>query len=754
MIFRKSSALLGPNVWASTPVLETWVDLAPLAGVTASQIARLDEQFTAWLPAVAGSLADAKIDGAAIAGRAPTNGHRHHHSPQPVAKLARRLAIVCLELQKLVSAPASWTWACEPRGDDVFCLAVACEEEVVARAAIEAARRICQAALDAQQLEAPQLEAQPLDVQAVIEELRAVADRVCLGPSTRAIVRAARGRGIPVRRLNTGSFVQLGHGRNQRRVRTAETDRTGAVAEAIASDKELTKQLLAAVGVPVPAGRAVENAGDAWEVAQDIGVPVVVKPRDGNHGRGVFTGLTSREQVESAYAHAAEEGDGVIVERFAPGAEHRLLVVDGKFVAGTRGDPAVVTGDGASTIRQLVDTQLNSDPRRGDTDDCPLAPVSFDSVAQLLLEQRGYTPDSIPPAGEQLVIQYNGNLAIDVTDEVHPEVAARVVDAARVVGLDVAGIDVVACDISRPLEEQGGVIVEVNAGPGLHMHLYPSVGKPRPVGEAIVASLYPEDPAGRIPLVGVLDSQPARHTTHAVAEVLAAGNVATGLACSEGIFLGGRRLSGPAADERQSADLLLANPRVAAAVVGTAAANVIGNGLPVDALSVTVLTEECVSSDDSLAAGVMARTLGEQGTAIVDAAHASMLRGHREASSLVVLATRENDPLLAAHRKAGHRAVFVRENAIVASHDGEETLLASLTRLPTVARRRDGVRLESLLAAAACGWVLGQSPRAIRTGLEAFARTRTDRRSTKLPLPAVVAAEGEPDSSVEDPKAA
>src|SRR5690606_19309002 len=210
---------------------------------------------------------------------------------------------------------------------------------------------------------------------------------------------------------------------------------------------------------------------DAWEAAREIGLPVAVKPCDGNHGRGVFVNVVSREEVEKAFSVAEEEGSGVIVERFIPGNEHRLLVVGGRMVAAARGDAASVTGDGRSTVLELIELQLNADPRRGSGEDCPLNPVRIDSAARLELARQGLAPDSVPEAGRTVLIQRNGNVAIDVTDEVHPEVAHTVALAARVVGLDIAGIDLVAEDISRPLAEQRGAIVEVNAGPGLLMHL-------------------------------------------------------------------------------------------------------------------------------------------------------------------------------------------------------------------------------------------------------------------------------------------
>ena len=285
------------------------------------------------------------------------------------------------------------------------------------------------------------IEDRPFDVLAAVARLRTLIDRHCLGPSTACDVDAADDRDIPYIRLFEGNLVQFGYGSRQRRIWTAETDRTSAIAEGISRDKDLTKELLSTCGVPVPEGRLVDSPEDAWDAAEDIGLPVVVKPYDGNHGRGVFTNLTTREEVLSAYAVAVEEGSGVIVERFVLGNEHRLLVVGDRMVAAAAGEPAWVTGDGKSSITELIDNQINTDPRRGRTENHPLNPVRLDSAARLEIARQGMDADSVPADGQRVLVQRSGNVAFDVTDKVHPSVAATVTLAARIVGLDIAGVD-------------------------------------------------------------------------------------------------------------------------------------------------------------------------------------------------------------------------------------------------------------------------------------------------------------------------
>src|SRR5579875_145213 len=479
--------LRGANIWGRCPVLEVELTLADHATIAESCLAACVARLRSWLPSLVG------------------------RSVGP--ELPALLCDVTLELQRLAGSPVQ-VGRLRREGNGLFRVAIEFEEEELGRACLETARQLILAALAEH----------PVDIAAELSRLRDLANEVRLGPSTAAIVRAARQRGIPARRLNSGSLVQLGHGFRQRRICAAETDATSAIAEMIAQDKQLTRTLLSAVGVPVPEGRPVADAEDAWRAAQEIGLPVVVKPQYGNHGRGVATNLSTREQVIRAYAAAREEGSSVLVESYIPGDDYRLLVVGGRVVAAARREPAHVIGDGRSTIRELV-AEVNCDPRRSDGHATVLSFIKLDAVGLGVLAEQGYTPDSVPPAGQRVLIRRNGNhstggTATDVTDRVHPEIAARAVEAAHVVGLDIAGVDVVATDISKPLEEQRGAVVEVNAGPGLRMHLEPSAGQPRPVGEAIVNMLFPQGETGRIPLIAVTGVNGKTTTTRLLAHIL------------------------------------------------------------------------------------------------------------------------------------------------------------------------------------------------------------------------------------------
>ena len=435
MKFLNILPLRGPNIWTYRPVLEVWLDIGELEDSPSNTIPGYYERLTTLLPAL--------IEHRCGIGERGGFLQRLKEGTWP----GHILEHVTIELQNLAGMQSGFGKARSTGERGVYKVVVRSRNEQVSRAALHAGRDLIMAAM----------QGKDYDVAATVATLRDMVDDLCLGPSTACIVDAATERGIPSIRLNEGNLVQLGYGIRQHRIWTAETDQTSAIAESISRDKDLTKSLLSACGVPVPEGRVVESPSDAWDAAEDIGVPVVVKPSDGNHGRGVSTELMTRAEVEAAYAVADAEGSEVIVERYIRGNEHRLLVVGGKLAAAAKGEQARVTGDGLSTLQQLVDAQLNIDPRRGAAEEFPLDIIDLENnpVSKLEIERQGYKPDSVPAAGKSVLVVRNGNVAIDVTDEVHPEVAAMVSLAARIIGLDIAGVDMVAEDISRPLSRTG-----------------------------------------------------------------------------------------------------------------------------------------------------------------------------------------------------------------------------------------------------------------------------------------------------------
>ncbi len=710
--FIKILPLKGPNIWTYRPVLEAWIDIGALEDYPSNTIPGFYQRLSSWLPSL--------VEHRCSYGERGGFLRRVEEGTWP----GHILEHVTLELQNLAGMQAGFGKARETSERGVYKVVVRSRNECVSRAALHAARDLVMAAI----------KNKPFDVPAAVAQLRALVDSHCLGPSTACIVEAATERGIPSARLNDGNLVQLGYGARQRRIWTAETDRTSAIAEGIAGDKDLTKTLLGACGVPTPGGRMVDSPEDAWEAAEDIGVPVVVKPYDANHGRGVFTDLNTEEEVKRAYAAALEEGSGVMVERFIRGDAHRLLVVGGRMVAATKGKTLTVTGDGQSTVLALIESQINSDPRCGVEEEFPLEPLVLDKepIARLELERQGFTAQSVPPAGQVVLVKRQGDLAYDVTDGVHPAVAATAALAARVVGLDIAGIDMVAEDISRPLEEQGGAVVEVNAGPGLLMHLKPAEGRPRPVGKAIADSLFPEGDSGRIPVVGVAGSHGKTATARLVAYLLKLSGKQVGLACSDGLYLGQRQVEKGDRTHWAAAHKILLNRTVEAAVFENGNAVILGEGLAYDRCQVGIVTnidpasllpEFYVNDPEQLYSVVRTQVdvVLRDGAAVLNAEDGTVARMADLCDGDVVFFGRDgNHPVIAAHSAQGKRAVFVRDGRVVLAGGGEETPLAMLETIPLTAPGQPDGQVESVLAATGAAWALGLSPDLIRAGLESF----------------------------------
>jgi cyanophycin synthetase len=703
-------SLRGPNIWTYRPVIEAWVDIGDLEDSPSNTIPGLYERLTGWLPTLVEHRCGVGERGGFL--------QRLREGTWP----AHIMEHVMIELQNLAGVQTGFGKARETSKRGVYKLVVRARHEEVSRAALVKARDLVMAAI----------EDRPFDVSAAVEELRAIADSASLGPSTACIVDAATERGIPSIRLNGGNLVQLGYGARQRRIWTAETDRTSAIAEGISSDKDLTKSLLASCGVPIPEGRLADSAQDAWEAAQEIGLPVVVKPSDGNHGRGVSTDLNTQPEIEAAYQLAEQEGSEVIVERFVRGNEHRLLVVGGRLVAAARGEIACVIGDGVSTVAQLIDGQINTDPRRGTTEDFPLNLVLLDEdpAVRLELARQGFAPEAVPPAGKSVLIQRNGNVAFDVTDRVHPSVAAAAALAARVVGLDIAGVDLVAEDISRPLAEQGGAIVEVNAGPGLLMHLKPADGPARPVGSAIVDHLFPEHESGRIPVVGVTGSRGTAMVSRLVARLLDLHGLYVGLACSDGLYLRQRTVERGDCANWEAAQRVLMNRAVEAAVLENGSRAILTEGLAYDRCQVGVVTNIDPAGslpelyiDDADQMGKVIRTQVDvvlpDGVAVLNAADARVAElAPLCDGSVIFFSVSPETPALAAYRAEGGRAVFVRDGSIVLANGTEESFVTELAAVGYDDKRL--LITENILAAVGAAWALGITPDLIQAGIESF----------------------------------
>lgn len=433
------------------------------------------------------------------------------------------------------------------------------------------------------ELRIPGLLPDGFDFQAEYEDFIRFAQRTAFGPSTASLVRAAEDRSIPWLRLNEYSLVQLGHGKYQQRIQATVTSKTPHIAVEIASDKDETNQILADLGLPVPAQRLVYSSAEAIQAAERIGFPVVVKPYNANHGRGVSLNLSDGEHVAIAFDRAREISRGVIVEKFIAGFDHRILVVDGEVVAAAKRVPGHVVGDGTRTIEELV-AEVNRDPRRGIGHEKILTRIELDYQAERLMELLGYTKDTVPPEGEVVYLRSTGNLstggtAVDVTDLMHPDNIEMAVRAAAAVGLDVAGVDFLTADISQSHEDFGGAICEVNAAPGFRMHAFPSEGRPRDVAGAVMDMLFPPGSPSRVPIHAVTGTNGKTTTVRMLAHIHKLAGARVGLATTDGVYVDGRLtvagdMTGPA-----SARLVLRDPAVEVAVLETARGGILRAGL-------------------------------------------------------------------------------------------------------------------------------------------------------------------------------
>lgn len=742
-------AIEGPNLFHHLPVLSMQLDLQDVAGFRSDHDPRFVEALLALLPGLCRHGCSLRRPGGFVERlrRGTYLGHIVEH--------------VALELAKPAGIDVSYGKTVSTGTPGVMQVVVRYHCEQGMRFLLEQAVAI---------VEALRRHEAPPAIESVIARARRIVARNALGPSARCIVEAASARGIPWRRVGEGSLVRLGWGRQIRWVKTAVSDATGLIAAENAKDKELTKTLLREAGIRVPRGTVVRSADEAAAALRRLPRPLAVKPLSGNHGRGCTLGVADEDGVRAAYAHAARVDRSVLVEEQVTGHDYRLLVVGGRLVAASLREPARVVGDGVRSIAELV-ARENADPRRGDGHAKPLTRISVDDAVRALLASRGLTIDSVPAAGETVLLRQTANLstggtATDVTDHVHPAVAFAAVRAAAAVGLDICGIDYISPDIGA----EGGAVIEVNAGPGLRMHTHPSAGTPRDVGGAIVDMLYPAArparPApsqagqrpGRIPLVAITGTNGKTTVTRMVGHVLAgAGTV--GMACTDGLFIGAQQIGSGDCAGPTSARTVLADPAVDYAVLETARGGIARRGLGFDWADVGVITnvrcdhigQDGIHSLDDLVRvkSLVAERVRPGGVLVLNADDAStdailarpgvarvLQAADGRARTLWLFALDPNGARLKRHLAKGGRA-FVLENGWLVERSGSDAhadpqRLLPVARLPAALGGIAQFNIANALAAAAACRALGIARDAIALALGRFLPAERNRGRANL----------------------
>jgi len=700
---RKTTVYRGPNVWARMPAIHYVLDIGELEDRPSNKIPGFYEHLTELMPSL--------YDHRCSVGRPGGFLQRLREGTW----MGHVLEHVALEIQNLSGADVGRgkTRSTTERG--VYNVIFQYDQEDVGLAAGRMAVRLLNNLIYGQP--------DDFDYQAELEQVIRLAERLAYGPSTGAIVQEAQRRGIPVLRLDPRrSLVQLGHGKYQKRIWATVTSRTANIAVDIASNKELTNRLLLEVGIPVPKSAVVRDVDGAVAAARRIGYPVVLKPLDGNHGRGVFVNLANDDEVREFFDNALRESrnGSIVVESFIQGRDYRILVINNEVVAVAERVPAHVIGDGVSTISELIDKE-NADPRRGVGHEKILTRIMVDSQTMEVLERDGRTLDDVPAEGEFVQLKLTGNMstggtAIDRTDEIHPDNVEIARQAAMVVGLDIAGIDFITTDISESVRQTGGAICEVNAGPGFRMHTNPTEGHPRHVGRAVVDMLFERGRPSRVPIVAVTGTNGKTTTSRMIAHIMKTAGYKVGLTTTDGIYIDGTQILSGDMSGPGSARMVLKNPAIDYAVLETARGGILRSGLGYDRCNIAVVTN--VASDhlglkgihtlEELARvkAVVPQSALRDGASVLNADNEWTVQMARTArGEIIYFSMDEENPVIQEHIREKGKAVVLRQSRygemITVIENRRETSLVLASQIPATFEGRLRVNIANALAATA-----------------------------------------------------
>jgi cyanophycin synthetase len=573
------------------------------------------------------------------------------------------------------------------------------------------------------------------DLDAEIRHMRELRENVRFGPSTGSIVDEAIARDIPFIRLNSESLVQLGYGKNQVRFRATMTDRTSSIAVDLASNKDETKRMLKDAAIPVAKGVCISNPDDLEDAVKSVGFPLVFKPLDGNHGKGASIGVKTMEEAVEAFAHAKKYSRKIIIEKFITGYDFRVLVINNRFIAAALREPAHVIGDGKSTIQQLIDKE-NLDPRRGYGHENVLTEISVDRETLEQLAKKDYNLETVLKKDEHCYLKGTANLSTggtstDVTDIVHPHNIFICERISRVIGLDICGIDIMASNLSEPLEVTGGVVLEVNAAPGFRMHLAPAKGLPRNVAAPVIDMLYPTGKSCRIPIIAITGTNGKTTTTRLISHIVKNNGFKVGFTTSDGIYVGNSMLTKGDTTGPVSAEFILKDPTVEFAVLETARGGILRSGLGFSRCDVAVVTniqEDHMGLSDihtlkdmARVKGVVAESVKRDGYVVLNADNEYCAGISKEVScNVAYFSMNENNPVIIEHcKKGGIAAIY--ENGFITIKKGEwKFRVQKVTNVPLTFGGRVSFMIQNVLAATLATYVYGFATEDIATSLETF----------------------------------
>lgn len=702
----------GKNIYSHKPVIRVEVDTGELYRHPTCEMEGFHDKILRWLPGL----------------------KKHHCSLGYEGGFAERLQEgtyiphvmehMILELQSMMGYEVAYGKTRVLREPDIYYMVFQYLNE---GCAIECARAAIRLVNEYSNLD-------DIQVQEMLEQIRKASIESEMGPSTKAIYQEALNRGIPVRRIGNESLLQLGYGKYARLIQASMTDAPTCIAVDMACNKHITKQILMDYNIPVPRGSVAYSQRSAAAIAEEIGYPVVVKPLDGNQGKGVTLNIQNEEQLISGFEQALKYSKAAIVEKYITGRDYRVLVVGDKVSAVSERRPPSVTGDGIRSIRQLVEME-NSNPLRGDDHEKPLTRIRLDDIAMRLLARNGLSADSVPAIGEEVLLRENGNLstggtARDCAGEIHPFNAYTAIKAARALGLDIAGIDITAPDISVPIHKEGAVI-EVNAAPGLRMHLHPTQGKASNVAADIIDMMYPPGQMAAVPIISITGTNGKTTTTRLIRHTLTLMGKKVGMTCTSGVYIGSECIlkgdnTGPV-----SARMVLSNKEVEVAVLETARGGMVKRGLGYDMADVGVITnitEDHLGLDgiDTLEDLAFVKSLVVEavkpgGYAVLNAD--DPMTQHvlpRVQAKLLLFSAKADNPQLLAHIHAGGRAVFMREGMIHVCSRKKITPLLPVEEIPITFGGMVECNIENSLAAASALYALKVPLEMIRQGLKSF----------------------------------